>query len=121
LFINEEDSVIHAIDLLTHDKTVVIRGLKNNYGMAVDTLEMKLYFINDSSISRVNLDGTGVNVFLQNANVFKMVFDWIERRIYCTTFANERIFVIHLDGERKRALTNGRVQNNDIAVDPTVG
>jgi hypothetical protein len=121
LFIGE-DSGIDAIDLLTHGKTVVIPGLKENGGMATDKGEMKIYFRNGSSISRANLDGTGVEVFLQNVNVGRMGFDWMTRRLFCRSRRNGRIFVITLDDKEKRELTEtAGVWINDIAVDPTVG
>jgi hypothetical protein len=44
--------------------------------MATDKREMKIYFRNGSSISRANLDGTGVDVFLKNVEVLSMDFDW---------------------------------------------
>ena len=108
--------------MLTHGKTVVIPGLKENYAMATDKREMKIYFRNGSSISRANLDGTGVEVFLQNVNVGRMGFDWMTRRLFCRSRRNGRIFVITLDDKEKRELTEtAGVWINDIAVDPTVG
>ena len=107
--------------MLTHDTTVVIRELNDNYGIAIDTVEMKIYFKDGVSISRANLDGTGVEVFLQNAAVWKMAIDWIGRRIFWTTGFNGLIYVIQMDGKRKRALTKVRSSKFSIAVDPIVG
>ncbi|CAB4044871.1 Hypothetical predicted protein, partial [Paramuricea clavata] len=122
LFINELNSGIHAIDLLTHDKTGVIRGLKENRAMAIDTVEMKIYFRNGSSISRANLDATGVEIFFKIDYVRTMVVDWLGRRlIWSTTSTNDWIFVMNLNRKGKRALTKERAWNFDIAVDPTVG
>ncbi|CAB4016575.1 Hypothetical predicted protein, partial [Paramuricea clavata] len=120
LFIGE-NSGIDAIDLLTHGKTVVIPGLKENYGMATDKAEMKIYFRNGSSISRANLDGTDVEVFLENANIWKMEFDWITRRLFWRTWAEGRIYLMYLHNKKKRQLTEAGVTNIDIAMDPTVG
>ncbi|CAB4005261.1 Hypothetical predicted protein [Paramuricea clavata] len=114
-------SGIDAIDLLTHDKTVVIPGLKDNKRMSIDTVEMKLYFRNGSSISRANLDGTGVEVFLQNVEVWKMEIDWMRRRIFWISNADWRIYVTNLEGKEKRPLTETGLWNWEIAVDPTVG
>jgi hypothetical protein len=107
--------------LLTHGKTVVIRGLKENYGMATDKAEMKIYFGNGSSVSRANLDGTGVEVFLENANIWQVNFDWITRRLFWRTWTDGGIYVMYLHNKKKTQLTETGVWNNDIAVDPTVG
>jgi hypothetical protein len=107
--------------LLTHGKTVVIPGLKENYGMATDKAEMKIYFRNGSSISRANLDGTGVEVFLQNADIWHVEFDWTTRRLFWNSWKDERIYVMSLHNKKKRQLTDTGLGNNDIAVDPTVG
>jgi hypothetical protein len=107
--------------LLTHGKTVVIPGLKENYGIATDTAEMKIYFRNGSSISRANLDGTGVENFLQNVHIRKMELDWITRRLFWISATDERNYVMYLHNKEKRELTETGQWNWDIAVDPTVG
>jgi hypothetical protein len=107
--------------LLTHGKTVVIPGLKDNTGMATDKAEMKIYFRNGSSISRANLDGTGVEVFLENADIWKVDFDWITRRLFWITWTDQRIYVMSLHNKKGRQLTGAGVWNRDIALDPTVG
>jgi hypothetical protein len=107
--------------LLTHGKTVVIPGLKENYAMAADKAEMKIYFRNGSSISRANLDGTGVEVFLENADIWNVDFDWITRRLFWCTWTDNQIYVMYLHNKKKRQLTETGRGNIDIAVDPTVG
>jgi phosphatidate phosphatase APP1 len=107
--------------LLTHVKTVVIPGLKNNYGLATDKREVKIYFVNGSSISRANLDGTGVEVFLQNVEVFTMDFDWTRRRLFWVSNSNWRTYVTYLESQEKTELAKAGLWNDDIAVDPTVG
>jgi hypothetical protein len=89
--------------------------------MVADKKEMKIYFRNGSSISRANLDGTGVEVFLENADIWKVEFDWITRRLFLRTLTDGRIYVIYLHNKKKTQLTETGVWNNDIAVDPTVG
>jgi hypothetical protein len=125
LFINGLGSGIHAIDLLTHAKPGVIRELKNNRGMAINTVEMKIYFGNGSSIARANLDGTGVEVFLQtDDDVWKISVDWIGGRLFEVKYPYYRvnqIFVVYLDDKSRRIVTTTSSQIFDIAVDPTVG
>jgi hypothetical protein len=125
LFINEWGSEIHAIDLLTNAKTGVIRELKRNFGMAINTVEMKIYFENGSSISRANLDGTGVEVFLQtDDDVGKISVDWIGGRLFWVKdpfSTRNQIFVVYLDDKDRRIVTTTSSQKLDIAVDPTVG
>ena len=89
--------------------------------MATDKGEMKIYFRNGSSISRANLDGTDVEVFLENVDIWKMEIDWITRRLFWRSLATGRIFVVYLNGKHKRRLTETGFSNFDIAVDPTVG
>ena len=109
--------------MLTHGKTVVIPGLKDNYGMVTDKAEMKIFFGNGSSISRANLDGTGVEVFLQDFEVQKMGFDWLRRRIFWVSGSSldSRIYVTYLESQGKTDLIKTGPWNVDIAVDPTVG
>ena len=125
LFINEWGSGIHAIDLLTHAKTGVIRELKWNRGMAINTVEMKIYFGNGRSISRANLDGTGAEVFLQtDDDVWKISVDWIGGRLFWVKnpySSGNQIFVVYLDDKDRRSVTTTSSWKFDIAVDPTVG
>jgi hypothetical protein len=116
---------IHAIDLLTIDTTVVIRGIEDplhTNGMGVDTVDMKLYFRDGNNISRANFDGTGLKVVLKNVGVFCFAIDWIGRRIFWVEgHAKNRIFVADLNGKGKRTLTTTLGQPICFAVDPTVG
>ena len=91
--------------------------------MATDKREMKIYFGNGSSISRANLDGTGVEVFLQNVEVRNMEFDWLRRRLFWISVADRdrRIYVTYLESQEKTGETKTGFWNYDIAVDPTVG
>ena len=108
--------------MLTHGKTVVIPGLKENYALATDKREMKIYFRNGSSISRANLDGTGVEVFLKNADIWQVEFDWTRRRLFWVSITwPRRIYVTYLESPEKTELTKAGFWNYDIAVDPTVG
>ena len=89
--------------------------------MATDKKEMKIYFGNGSSISRANLDGTGVEVFLENADIWNVDFDWITRRLFWISQTDGRIYVMSLHNKKKRQLTETGLVNFEIAVDPTVG
>jgi hypothetical protein len=91
--------------------------------MVTDKAEMKIYFGNGSSISRANLDGTGVEVFLQDVDVSNMGFDWLRRRIFWVSGSSlhRRIYVTYLESRGKTELTKTGILNVDIAVDPTVG
>ena len=89
--------------------------------MATDKAGMKIYFMNGSSISRANLDGTGVEVFLQNVKVWNMAFDWTSRRLIWISGVNSWIYVTYLETLEKTELEKTGFGNNDIAVDPTVG
>lgn len=112
---------IYAIDLLTHDRTVVVNRLKYGYVMEIDTVDMKLYFTNKYGICRANFDGTDIEGILQIDNVYGLAFDWIGRRIFWTQYLQKWIFVANLDGTGKRALIQTSSSPYGIAVDPTVG
>lgn len=116
---------IHAIELLTQSKIVVISGLQGRK-MDYDTVTKKLYFQNGNNISRANYDGSGVEVIIQdlNATVNSMAIDWIGRRIFWTVnSARSRIFVAKLNGKEKRmlVLNTSIVEPLAIAVDPNEG
>ncbi len=115
-------SEIYAIDLLTHDTSVVIRGLKDNWAMAIDMKNEKLYFKDNYGISSANLDGTGVEVIIKNANIRKMAIDWIGRRIFWTQKSPYGISVANLNGKERRSLIKASLYLPVvIAVDPIVG
>ena len=116
-------SAITAVDLLTHDANVVVNGLKDSWGLAIDIRDKTLYFGDgNGSISRANLDGSGRKVILKNAKVYKMAIDWIGRRIFWTkNTAESRILVVNMDGKHDRTLTTTQGWAYGIAVDPLAG
>ena len=90
--------------------------------MAIDTKNEKLYFEDNNTISSANLDGTGVEVIIKNANIFKMAIDWIGRRIFWTQYSPNGISVANLNGKERRLLINTPpYESFGIAVDPIVG
>ena len=119
LFVNTRFE-IQAIDLLTH-RTGIFRGVTDSNAIAIDTVEMKLYFDDNDNIFRAGVSGTGVEVVMKDANVNKMTIDWIGRRIFWIGSRINQIFVANLDGQEKRVLTNTNTSSQSIAVDPTSG
>ena len=109
--------------MLTQDKSPIMTGLKNSYGLTIDIKDKKVYFGDgNGSISQVNFDGSGRKVILKNANVYKMAVDWIGHRIFWTKYPEERqIFVVNMDGKNKRTLTTTLDWAYGIAVDPLEG
>ena len=91
--------------------------------MAIDMKNEKLYFEDNNTISSANLDGTGVEVIIKNANVDKMAIDWIGRRIFWTQSSYPfGISVANLNGKERRLLINtSPYWSFGIAVAPTVG
>ena len=87
-------------------------GLKGS-GLAIDIKDKKVYFGDGNrSISKVNFDGSGKDVILKNANVFKMAIDWIGRRIFWTKFPFQRyIFVVNMDGKKRKNFNNHPMVN----------
>ena len=90
--------------------------------MAIDIKNEKLYFADNNTISSANLDGTGVEVIIKNANIHFMAIDWIGRRIFWTHDTGKGISVANLNGKERRLLikTSPYVPLA-IAVDPIVG
>ncbi len=90
--------------------------------MAIDTKNEKLYFADNNTISSANLDGTGVEVIIKNANIFKMAIDWIGRRIFWTHYSPKGISVANLNGKERRLVINTQpYESFSIAVDSIVG
>ena len=115
--------------MLTHDATTVVKGLRGftngsrGRGLTIDIKNKKLYFGDGlGSLSSANIDGSGREVILKNAKVYKMAIDWIGRRIFWTKFFFEnRIFVVNLDGKHGRTFITTKERTFGIAVDPLVG
>ena len=82
---------------------------------------MRLYFENNSHISRAHSNGTNVEVIIKNANAEKIVIDWIGRRIFWTESSSKRISVADLDGKERRVLVNTIKSPRDIEIDATTG
>ena len=82
---------------------------------------MKLYFENNSHISRAHINGTNVEVIIKNAKVNKMAIDWIGRRIFWTESSSKRISVADLDEKERRVLANTIKSPRDIEIDATTG
>ena len=89
--------------------------------MAIDTVEMKLYFGEDGQIKVRDNDHEDVNVIIPNANVEKMTVDWTGRRIFWTEASRNRISVANLDGKKRIVVANTLGKPRGIAVDPISG
>ena len=107
--------------MLRNKTGLLIPSLQSSSAIGIDTVEMKLYFENNSHISRAHINGTNVEVIIQNANVNKMAIDWIGRRIFWTESSSERISVADLDGKERRVLANTIERPRDIEIDATPG
>ena len=137
-------SEINAIDVLTHDSSLVVKDVKDSWGLAFDIKDKKVYFGDeDGSLSKANFDGSDRKVILKNAKVYKMAIDWIGRRIFWTKTiglthdfgkgvdgliiaralqeSQKRIFVVNMDGKHERMLKSLQEEPYSIAVDPIVG
>ena len=129
LFINTPKK-IHAVQLLTKERGIVASGLQFS-ALAVDVVEMKLYFQNNNGIRARDFNGVDVSVIIENTNVEKMAVDWIGRHIFWTEHSSKwirrkyvvhsGIFVANLDEKKKRKVTSTKEKPNGIAVDPISG
>ena len=90
LFMNTWDD-IKAVHLSTEKKGVLTDGLGgSSKAMAIDTVEMKLYFEKNNGIWMREINRVEVKVIIKNANVEKMAIDWIGRRIFWTEYNPRR-------------------------------
>ena len=112
---------INAVHLSTERKGVVTSGLQYSEAIAIDTVEMKLYFENNNGIWMREINRVEVKVIIKNANVEKMAIDWIARRIFWTESSSKRISVATLDGKDRRVLTPTIRNPRGIAIDSTLG
>ena len=120
LFMNTWND-IKAVHLSTERKGVVTSGLQYSEAIAIDTVEMKLYFENNNGIWMREINRVEVKVIIKNANVEKMAIDWIGRRIFWTESSSKRISVATLDGKDRRVLTPTIRNPRGIAIDSTTG
>ncbi|MGC2422828.1 MAG: PxKF domain-containing protein [Nitrospirota bacterium] len=87
-------------------------GLPSTYGVALDTIQEKMYVTNSSSntVCVANLDGTG-GISLGNLNgtlssPFGIVLDAIHGKIYVANAGNNTVSVANLDGTGGMSLGN---------------
>ena len=113
---------IKAVHLSTQKKGFLMGGLGgSSKAMAIDTVEMKLYFEKNNGIWMREIYRIEVKVIIKNANVQKMAIDWIGRRIFWTESSSKWISVATLDGKERRVLTNTVRNPRGIAIDSTSG
>ena len=110
---------IHAVDLLTNQRGIIMGTLSYSNAIAIDPVEMKLYFEEDGHIKVRDNNREDVNVIVAIANVEKMTVDWIGRRIFWTE--KYRISEANLDGKERRVIANTSENPLGIAIDPISG
>ena len=114
-------SEIRAIDLLTLDTTLVIRGLTGG-AMDIDTVDKKLYFRKGKHISRTNFDSIGVEDIVQDVEPYTVRVDWKGRRIFWTkSNGNKEISVATLNGQERRVLRTTENVPYNLALDSNSG
>ena len=113
------ETEIQAIDLLTLDTRLII-SILTDWTMDIDTVDKKLYFCQRNNILRANLDGSSVEVIVQNAEAWTVRVDWKRRRIFWTS-GDEQIFTATLNGQERRVFTRAENRLRDLAVDSIEG
>ena len=88
--------------------------------MAVDTVEMKLFFEDNYALTMRNINDVHLNEIITNAFVKKMALDWIGRRIFWTSSPN-KISVANFDGNDRKVVTNTVGFPRGIAIDSLSG
>ena len=118
------DGTIKAIDLTTLHATVVLSGLEDGYSLAVDYVDMKLYFSHRWRITRANVDGTHMEIIPSQDRIGTFTLDWIGRRffwVYSDYPRDLEIYVGSLDLKFKRRLLTHVSRIHTLAVDPNEG
>jgi hypothetical protein len=114
---------ILATDLTTYDSTLILADrIAEHYlnMLDVDTVDKKVYFISSSHIYRVNFDGTGKEMVLENSYPRDIAIDWIGRRIIWSSINQNKINIAGLDNNEKRELIS-TWNPVYIAVEPIAG
>ena len=111
---------IQAIDLLTLETSVVIRGLTGE-AMDIDTVDKKIYFGQGNNISRANFDGSRIEIVVRNVKPVTVRVDWKGRRIFWTNENNNEISMATLNGQERRVLRDTEGYPSDLAVDSIKG
>ena len=112
---------IHALHLLTKERVTISSELRFSGAIAVDSVEMKLFFEDYGHMSMRNFSDADGNVIKKNAFVEKMAIDWIGRRIFWTESSRNRISVASLDGSGRKVVTNTIRKPCGIAIDSLSG
>ena len=120
------DGTVKAIDLATLHATVVLSGLEdvewyNN--LAVDYVDMKLYFNHRQRIARANFDGTNMEIIPSQDKFDTFALDGIGRRLFWVyALSRDReIYVGSLDLQFKRRLLTHEFSIYTFAVVPNEG
>ena len=87
--------------------------------MDIDTVDKKLYFRQGNNILRANLDGSSVEVIIQDAEPWRVRVDWKRRRIFWDS-GNE-ISTATLNGQERRVFRATENEPYDLAVDSIEG
>ena len=87
--------------------------------MDIDTVDKKLYFRQGNNILRANLDGSSVEVIVQNAKPRRVRVDWKRRRIFW--ISGNEISTAILNGQERRVFRTTEDTPYDLAVDSIEG
>ena len=88
--------------------------------MDIDTVDKKLYFRQGNNILRANLDGSSVEVIIQDAEPWRVRIDWKRRRIFWTS-RDVQIFTATLNGQERRVFRTTENRPRDLAIDSIEG
>ena len=88
--------------------------------MDIDTVDKKLYFRQGNNILRANLDGSSVEVIIQDAEPWRVRIDWKRRRIFWIS-DDVQIFTATLNGQERRVFRTAENTPKDLAIDSIEG
>lgn len=110
---------IHLTDL-TNDSDMLLIPLETQaFAIALDTSGGKLYWTEEGSIQRANLDGTGIEVLFQEdpGLFYGIALDTREGKMYWTDSVGGRIRRAELDGDNPEDVIVGLYQPSGLAIE----
>ena len=128
-----EDAMLYSLRSLDRLVRGVANATPSPYGISLDTLNDKLYWVgggNNSGgtgpniptfIQRANLDGTSVEIVRQSQNSdsspYSLVVDGVTERMYWTDMSDDSIRTAHLDGSEMEIVLQRDKKVGGLAID----
>jgi hypothetical protein len=114
-----DTSGIHLTDLTNNSDVLLIPIETQAFALALDTSGGKLYWTEEGSIQRANLDGTGIEALIQEDQglFYGIALDTREGKMYWTDSVGGKIRRAELDGDNPEDVIVGLYQPSGLAIE----